>query len=149
MNELKPYLKVQHPAVLPLVVFNFKSIKNKPKPTIITKYAINGSLDSIISKNILSSTQKYIILLGIAKGMNYLHLHGIVHRDLKPLNILLDENLYPLICDFGTAKIADLVDSNLKMSSQIGTIVFSLQKEPLILIIHIKLMFFHMQFYFM
>lgn len=124
LNELKPFLTVQHPAVLPLVGFNFKSNKNKYKPTIVTKYAVNGSLDSVINKTILTPTQKYIILLGIAKGMNYLHMHGIVHRDLKPLNILLDENLYPLICDFGTAKIADLVDSNLKMSSQIGTIIF-------------------------
>ena len=40
-------------------------------------------------------------MIGIAKGMQYLHANGVVHRDLKSLNVLLDEHLNPLLADFG------------------------------------------------
>lgn len=33
--------------------------------------------------------------------MRYLHDHEILHLNLKPENVLLDENYYPKICDFG------------------------------------------------
>ncbi|KAK8857781.1 hypothetical protein M9Y10_016193 [Tritrichomonas musculus] len=36
--------------------------------------------------------------------MSYLHSYNIIHRDLKPANILLDENFYPKIADFGLSK---------------------------------------------
>ncbi len=40
-------------------------------------------------------------IVGVAKGMQYLHGHGVVHRDLKSLNVLLDDQFNPLIADFG------------------------------------------------
>uniref|UniRef100_A0A0E0MHY3 non-specific serine/threonine protein kinase n=1 Tax=Oryza punctata TaxID=4537 RepID=A0A0E0MHY3_ORYPU len=47
------------------------------------------------------------IVQGIAQGVLYLHrLCGlrIIHGDLKPGNVLLDSDLNPKICDFGTSK---------------------------------------------
>ena len=40
-------------------------------------------------------------LLGIARGMAYLHARGMVHRDLKPENVLLDVAFRIRIADFG------------------------------------------------
>lgn len=51
-------------------------------------------------ENELSDTQKLIIIYGIASGMEHLHSHDIIHRDLKPANILLNDHMYPIICDF-------------------------------------------------
>ena len=45
----------------------------------------------------LNSTQKVIILLGTAFGLQYLHINDLHHGDLCSKNIFLDENYYPHI----------------------------------------------------
>jgi serine/threonine protein kinase len=45
------------------------------------------------------------IAVRIAEQLAYLHNcdPSIVHRDIKPKNILIDDNMEPIIADFGTA----------------------------------------------
>ncbi|CAN6171445.1 unnamed protein product, partial [Urochloa humidicola] len=50
---------------------------------------------------------RYAIIMGICKGLKYLHeelMDPIYHLDLKPENILLDENVVPKIADFGLSR---------------------------------------------
>lgn len=56
------------------------NFKGKPKPVIITEYAINGSLDDILElerrgivKHDWDDTKKLINIYGIAAGMAYLN----------------------------------------------------------------------------
>ncbi|KAF7034919.1 hypothetical protein CFC21_045869 [Triticum aestivum] len=69
----------------------------------------NGSLDCHIFKSgdvVLNWETRYQIVLGIAKGLSYLHQscrECIIHCDIKPENILLDASLFPKIADFGMA----------------------------------------------
>ena len=75
----------------------------------------------------LNHTKKYIILLGIANAMRYLHHNGIIHRDLKPENILIDENLYPQICDFDLARcFPDALSNSMRLtrSGEFGTPIY-------------------------
>ncbi|GJP60602.1 hypothetical protein CLOP_g17832 [Closterium sp. NIES-67] len=46
------------------------------------------------------------VLIGVAKGLQYLHEFGIVHRDMKPANILLDAKMQAKIADFGLVKLS-------------------------------------------
>lgn len=67
---------------------------------ISTKYFENGSLEKQIKSKSLSSTDKNIIIFGIAAGLNFLHSNNIFHGHLFPTNILLDEKNEPRISDF-------------------------------------------------
>ncbi|KAJ3701096.1 hypothetical protein LUZ61_004801 [Rhynchospora tenuis] len=70
-----------------------------------------GSLDTYLFSNgryVINWKTRYQIMLGIAKGLTYLHqecLECIIHCDIKPENILLDEKFCPKIADFGMAKL--------------------------------------------
>jgi serine/threonine protein kinase len=49
---------------------------------------------------------RFKIILGICKGLLYLHMEkDIIHMDLKPANILLDDNMVPKITDFGLSRL--------------------------------------------
>ena len=91
---------------------SFKDLDQNPIkfPLLILNYASNGSLKDLLenSKHKLSISTKMIFLYGVAKAMEFLHFNKIAHRDLKPGNILLDENNYPLLTDFGSSRTYNL-----------------------------------------
>nr|DAD18129.1 TPA_asm: hypothetical protein HUJ06_019592 [Nelumbo nucifera] len=90
----------------------------------------NGSLEKYIfspqenSTPLISWKQMYDIAWGIARGIAYLH-QGcdiqILHFDFKPHNILLDENFFPKISDFGLAKFYSTDESIVSLTAARGT----------------------------
>ncbi|KAL2597875.1 hypothetical protein AAZV13_11G190000 [Glycine max] len=78
---------------------------------LVYEYMANASLDKFLfgkRKGSLNWKQRYDIILGTARGLNYLHeeFHvSIIHRDIKSENILLDEQLQPKVSDFGLVKL--------------------------------------------
>ena len=61
-------------------------------------------------------TKFYAAIIGLS--LEYLHTHGIVYRDIKPANILMDEDGYLKLGDFGMAK---MLKDNEKANSFCGT----------------------------
>ncbi|KAM3213870.1 hypothetical protein ACQJBY_066356 [Aegilops geniculata] len=93
---------------------------------LVYEYMPRGSLDGLLFRDgtCLSWRDRYCIMLGVARGLAYLH-HGcrecIIHCDVKPENILLDEDMSPRIADFGMAKLVGR-DFSRALTTMRGTI---------------------------
>ncbi|CAD8204530.1 unnamed protein product [Paramecium pentaurelia] len=92
---------------------------------IFMEYCSQGDLDNFINKKqnrIKQLTVEEIlsILDQIIQGYKELHQCRIIHRDIKPANILLGNNGYFQIADYGVSKILDNPDL-IANQSQIGT----------------------------
>ena len=107
-REVEILAMCHHSAVVPLIGFVVPAHVNK-SPQIVMPLYENKSLDEFPkrrdAKDIWTMTKKYIVLYGCALGFQYLHSKNIIHRDVKPQNVLLDDNLYPKLTDFGLAKV--------------------------------------------
>lgn len=75
---------------------------------LVMPYAAYGTLDEVLSKQGAFSPEKAGVLLEqIASALQFAHERGILHRDIKPSNILLRDESYAYLADFGIAKAQD------------------------------------------
>lgn len=81
-----------------------------------------GNLMDRMSREVLSREAISSIMIGILKGLSFMHERGIMHRDLKPENILFrnNANIEDDVCiaDLG---LSSLVDENIYLYYRCGT----------------------------
>ncbi|KAL8116962.1 cysteine-rich receptor-like protein kinase 2 [Apium graveolens] len=114
-SEVRLISNVHHRNILRLLGCSGKG----PVQLLVYEFMENGSLDTFLygdKRGTLSWKQRMDIILGIARGLAYLHeqFHVcIIHRDMKSSNILLDDDLQPKIADFGLARLLPKDQSHL------------------------------------
>ncbi|XP_019237772.1 PREDICTED: rust resistance kinase Lr10-like isoform X2 [Nicotiana attenuata] len=127
INEVASISRTSHINIVSLVGFCCEG-QNR---ALIYDFMLNGSLEKFIydaksgTSRQLGWQTLYNITLGIARGLEYLHLGcntRILHFDIKPHNILLDENFCPKISDFGLAKLCNKKESIVSLLGARGTI---------------------------
>ncbi|RYQ97579.1 hypothetical protein Ahy_B08g093660 isoform A [Arachis hypogaea] len=147
-NEIVLIAKLQHRNLVRLRGYCIKG----DEKILLYEYMPNKSLDSFIFEfdfcyhkctnldpfDVFSNTEikdrsrtlllewpmRFDIILGIARGLLYLHQDSrlrIIHRDLKSSNILLDEDMTPKISDFGLAKIFGGKETEASTERVVGT----------------------------
>lgn len=64
------------------------------------------------------------LLATVADGLEAAHLRGIVHRDVKPANVLVRDDLSPVLIDFGLARDQQIKVSFTASGAAMGTLAY-------------------------
>ncbi|GJP47232.1 hypothetical protein CLOM_g6444 [Closterium sp. NIES-68] len=110
-REILQMADKNHPNIVRLLGFAVGGdVRSKIEQILIYEFVSNGDLHKWIDRdasNPLSFKQRLDILIGIARGFEYLHSFNIVHRDIKPANILITADMQAKIADFGLVRAGE------------------------------------------
>ena len=74
----------------------------------VMKFIPGRPLDDIIREvGPLPIPMVQAILSQVGSALGYAHRRGIIHRDIKPANIMIDDEGWAVVTDFGIAKVAE------------------------------------------
>jgi serine/threonine protein kinase/Tfp pilus assembly protein PilF len=99
-REAQSIAKLRHPNILLVIDFG----EHEGLIYIVMEFVDAGTLTDRLG-NPMPFDEAAKILEQVASALDYAHMQGLVHRDVKPSNILLPKPDWPLLTDFGLAKI--------------------------------------------
>ena len=99
--------KLQHPAVAQVIEAGLEQTARGGVPW-FAMLAIPNARDLVTyaEQEELDDDGRIELLRKVLDGVQHGHLRGVIHCDLKPANLLVDENGWPHVIDFGVARLA-------------------------------------------
>jgi eukaryotic-like serine/threonine-protein kinase len=87
---------------------------------LVTEFVDGGTLKTWLEAAPRTWRQTIELLIGVADALAAAHDAGILHRDVKPANILVAQNGYAKLADFGLAKLAGASDQETRSEPRTG-----------------------------
>lgn len=102
-REAEAIGRLQHDHILPAYDLG----EQPPWHYLVMPYIAYGTLQDVLEEGPMSLEYAGELLQQIASGLQFAHDQGVIHRDIKPSNILLRDDHYAYLADFGLAKALD------------------------------------------
>lgn len=102
-RETEAMGNLHHDHILPAYDYG----EQEPWHYLVMPYVEGGTLSDRLKQGPLSLEDAGELLQQIASGLQYAHQRGLIHRDIKPSNILLRDEHYAYLADFGLARILE------------------------------------------
>jgi len=102
-REAKTVAQLRHRNIL--MVYEYGLTKNRPY--IAMEYVEEGTLENYLTGEPMNWMRAVSIGIAVAEALHYAHQHGLIHRDVKPSNILMPQDDWPLLADFGLVKMVN------------------------------------------
>jgi serine/threonine protein kinase len=101
-REARTAAALSHPHIIPIY-----AVKETHQTLyFVMKYVAGRPLDAVInSVGRLPIKMVQTILAHVGDALAYAHRHRVIHRDIKSANIMIDEDGWAVVTDFGIAKV--------------------------------------------
>src|SRR2546423_5359755 len=101
-REARTAAALSHPHIIPIYAVK----ESEDVLYFVMKYVRGRALDAVIRDvGPLPIAMVHAILAQVSDALGYAHRHGVIHRDVKSANIMLDEDGWAVVTDFGIAKV--------------------------------------------
>ncbi|MFL5802857.1 MAG: serine/threonine-protein kinase, partial [Roseiflexaceae bacterium] len=100
-REARAIAQLQHHNILP--VYDYGEQGNVL--FLALQYIENGAALSDMLGTPMEPSEALRLISHVLRALDYAHARGIIHRDIKPANVLMPSPTWPMLADFGIAKL--------------------------------------------
>lgn len=122
-QEARSAARLEHPHIVPIYEIGELEPPTGPPLHYIAMQYIRGYTlkDLLQAEGRLSLPRAVALIAQAGEALQYAHQQGVIHRDIKPSNLLITDEQYVYLSDFGLACAADAPRDLTQTGTVIGT----------------------------
>jgi serine/threonine protein kinase len=116
-REARAIAALRHPNILTIYDYG----EEEGVAYIVMEYVPGGTLKDRLAGEPMEWPDVAPLVIAVGEALAYAHSQGVIHRDVKPANILLARPDWPLLADFGLAKLLQTQRGITQPGTSLGT----------------------------